>query len=121
MSYSVLYYETERGRQPVREYLDRVGRSSRASELASIQRDIDLLVEFGAALPSFGNIAKPIVGAAGLYQLTSGRHRIAYGVVRSEFVLLHAWLKQGRRSPRDIERAKRRFRTWKARGVDDTS
>ena len=124
MNHQVSFYETESGKQPVRVYyLDRVGRSGHAQELASILRHIDLLVAFGADLPALGKSARSLVGTKGLLELRAGHHRIAYGQSAGEFVLLHAWRKRGSKaSRRDIERAQVAFDDWCARhpGVGDT-
>lgn len=115
-NHSVLFYETEQGEQPVRTYLDRMGRSGSVRELAAIERQIDRLVAFGARLPSLGGFAKTLVGMDGLCELKAGDHRVAYADVRGEFVLLHAWRKQGRRTPRnELLRAQRRLANWTVR------
>lgn len=116
MNHQVSIYETGGGKQPVRVYLDRVGRSGRAQELAGILRRIDLLVAYGAHLPALGKFARKIVGTPGLFELRAGKHRIAYGQHDDEFVLLHAWRKRGSKpSRRDIERAQVAFDGWRAR------
>lgn len=86
----VLFYKTEMGRPPVREYLDRVGRSGNAREVAVVERQVDRLVEFGSQLPLLGGFARALVGTDGLYELKAGDHRVAYESVRGTFVLLHA-------------------------------
>ena len=116
MNHQVSFYETESGKQPVRVYLDRVGRSGRAQELAGILRRIDLLVAYGADLPALGKFARKIVGARGLLELRAGGHRVAYGHHVGEFVLLHAWRKRGSKPlRRDIERAQVAYDDWCAR------
>ena len=116
MNHPVSFYETESGKQPVRAYLDRVGRSGQAQELASILRHIDLLVAFGADLPALGKFARNLVGTKGLLELRAGDHRIAYGQHGGEFVLLHAWRKRGSKPSRlDIKRAEVALKDWRAR------
>lgn len=116
MNHTVSFYETESGKQPVRAYLDRVGRSGRAQELASILRYIDLLVTYGADLPALGKFARNLAGTKGLLELRAGNHRVAYGQHGSEFVLLHAWRKRASRATRlDIKRAEVFLKDWRAR------
>ena len=116
MKHQVSFYETESGKQPVRVYLDRVGRSGRADELAGILRHIDLLAAFGAELPALGNFARKIVGARGILELKAGAHRVAYGYHAGEFVLLCAWRKQGSKpSRRELQRAQAAYDDWCAR------
>jgi len=120
-NYLVSFFETEKGEQPVRTYLDRVGRSGQARELAMIHRQIDRLVEFGDALPCLGHASKHLVGSDGLYELRIGDHRIAYAAHNGGFVLLHAWRKQGRKPrTRDLERAKRNLNDWQLRETGRT-
>ncbi|MGE0228301.1 MAG: type II toxin-antitoxin system RelE/ParE family toxin [Dehalococcoidia bacterium] len=114
VGHSVVFYATERGEQPVRSYLDRVGRSGRVHELARIHRTIDLLVEFGSQLPQFGSVSRQLKGTDGLYELRCGSHRIAYGEDRlGRFVLLHAWKKETRKTTKtDLRTARRRHADW---------
>lgn len=120
MTHSVLFYETERGRQPVRKYLDRVSRSVGTRELATIQRHIDLLVEFGDGLPSFGKVAKPLAATSGIIQMSVGDHRIAYAFHDHAFVLLHAWRKRSQRSRREIAQSERALADWRSRYPDSS-
>lgn len=114
---SVLFYETERGEQPVRTYLDRVGRSGQVRDVAAIQRNLDLLVRFGARLPQLGK-SRSLAGTGGLWELKVGPHRIAYGQVDDTFVLLHAWRKQAASARQsDVARAKRNFADWLQRNA----
>lgn len=116
-NHTVVFYATESGKQPVRSYLDRVGRSGEARELARLQRTIDLLVEFGSQLSHLGSTARKLIGMDGLCELRCGRHRIAYYEDSAgKFVLLHAWKKQTMRTPmRHLRLARHRRLDWVSR------
>jgi len=101
MHVRINYYRTARGDEPVRDYVR-----------ALSPRERDVWDETLALLEAFGSDApvslRQLQGK--LWEIRVGRHRVAYVLLAgSQMVLLHAFKKQGQRTPRrDIELALRR-------------
>jgi len=99
--WSVEFYADARGRSPVLEFISGLPKA----EQTKIGRALVLLREFGLGLglPH----ARPIEG---LWELQAGAERLFYFAhTGRRFVILHAYRKQSRRTPRrEIETAKRR-------------
>jgi len=97
----VRYYRSTRGDEPVRDYI---------AGLPERERDdwdeaLTLLGLFGLEAPVS---LRQLEGK--LWEIRLGRHRVAYVIVAGpEMVLLHAFKKQGQRTPRsDVDLALRR-------------
>lgn len=102
----VRVYSDARGKEPVTDYLVKVGRAGERGAVATAERYIDLLETHGVNLGM--PIDRPLDSSIGLYELRPGDHRIAYGEVREMIYLVGAWRKQARRAPRrEVERARR--------------
>jgi phage-related protein len=104
--WTLVYFETIGGRQPVRDYLEAL----EADERAQMTFDLDLLSEFGISLGA--PYVRSISGK--LRELrTRGRrqHRVLFfAVVGRRIVLLHAFVKKTPKTPaREIEVATRRM------------
>lgn len=93
--WTLTYYETERGRCPVREYLDDLD----ARDAAAVTYSLDLLAEFGTALGA--PHTKHLRGK--VWELRSkGRvqHRVLYfAAVGRTLVALHAFTKKSQQTP----------------------
>ncbi len=99
MKLTVLYYETTRRSQPVRDYI----LSLNEKEQAKLMALIDFLSERRVLTEPF---SKKISGYSGLYELRSGAHRIFYCYQEQNIVLLHAFRKKSQKTPqREIELA----------------
>lgn len=108
---TVVFYSRRRGDQPVAEHIKAVAKSD-ADRAASMLDLIETLREKGHAtrMPD----ARPIDRDAGIYELRPTGDRIAYGEHKSEYVLLHAWKKQGNRiKPADLRTARNRMEDWR--------
>ena len=88
----VVYWADDRGRVPVREYLDALGRYAEVSAIASFRRGISLLEEDGPAIGM--PHARLIDRQLRLYELRFGHHRAAYVEHQGIIVMLHAWRKR---------------------------
>ncbi|MCL5959731.1 MAG: type II toxin-antitoxin system RelE/ParE family toxin [Chloroflexi bacterium] len=110
--WSLVYYETAKGRCPVQEYLD----SLDDREAARILYDLDLLEDMGLALG-----APHVRGIGGkLWELrTAGRtqHRVSYFAASGRrLVLLHAFTKKTQKTPpAEIDTARSRMADYQER------
>lgn len=97
----IRYYRSARGDEPVRDYIATLP----ARERDDWDETLVLLGELGLEAPVS---LRQLEGK--LWEIRVGKHRIAYVVVRGpEMILLHAFKKQGRRTPRsDLDLALRR-------------
>lgn len=111
--WTLVYYETGRGDQPVRSFLDKLSSQERARVLDAL----DDLVEFGTAL------SMPDVRAmqgTPLWELRiRGRiqHRVFYVSMQGRrLLLLHAFTKKTQKTPsREIQTALRRLAEYQER------
>jgi phage-related protein len=109
----VVLYLDSRGREPVSEYIVKLGRS-RPAEAASIVRYIDLLESKGERLQF--PFASPIDKKERIFELRPGNHRVAYALHAGAFVLLNAWRKQTQKlDTREAATARRRLADWRGR------
>jgi len=103
--WTIKLFETPRGDRPVESFIRKQG----ASTIAKILRSIDLLEKYGPqiGLPHSQKISSD------LYELrirSKQEIRIIYAVRKREIVLLHAFKKQTRRTPKkEIATAQRRL------------
>jgi len=99
MEYKIVFYENNKGKCPVKEYLIKLNKK----EVAKILAYIDLLKENNGYLdePYSRHIYKKI------RELRINRHRILYSVVVDQnIILLHAFLKTTNKTPsREIDKA----------------
>jgi phage-related protein len=102
--WSVLYYVNARGDSPPLEYIKGLKKEDRAK----VARTIELLKQLGVKIgrPQ----ARHLEGK--LWELRPSPHRLIYfAYTRRRFVILHAFQKQTRKTPRaEIEIARRRMR-----------
>lgn len=116
MSWPVTYYRLRDGREPVTEFID----SLPVGDRAAIDAYIDRLAEFGPVLgfPSTSQVdgelreLRPDVG--------NTHYRLLYRRTGNVFVLLHAFVKPGRRIAQgEIDLAQRRWADLVARLNED--
>lgn len=98
---TVLFYSDDRGREPVREWLDELARS-RPGEHGAVRHGIDLLERFGVLLDE--PYTRRLSGK--LRELRAGPWRITYFAdPRRRLVLLTSFRKTSRRTaPAEIRR-----------------
>ena len=113
MAWTVEYYQDERGRYPVREFLDTLPEKDQARILQTAQLLEDFGLQFGAPY------VKAVRGKLWELRVRAGRanHRILYfAFVGQRFILLHGFVKKTRKTPaREIEIAERRMAEFIAR------
>jgi len=108
--WSVEYYKTSMGRQPVAEWRDELDKSSRNNIAAKIEK----LREKGLELLNTNMLTRILGYEADLYELIGGKYRIAtyYDRRDGKFVLLHGFKKTKQRETRQIEQAHRRLHRY---------
>lgn len=103
MSIRVVYYETTRGDQPVRSYIEALSEKDRAKVKALISYLSERVV---LNEPH----AKKMGGYLGLFELRPGAHRIFYCYHEGKIVMLHAFRKKSNKTPkREIDTAYNRM------------
>ena len=103
MSIKVVYFETSRGDQPVRDYVESLAEKERAK----VKALIDYLSEKVVLNEPH---AKKFSGYPGLYELRPGSHRIFYCYHGGVLVLLHAFRKKSNKTPqREMDTAYNRM------------
>jgi phage-related protein len=107
--WTVLLYANDRGREPVREWLEELARRN-PSEYGTVRHRIDLLEEFGVFLEE--PYTRQLSGK--LRELRAGPWRITYFAdPRRRLVMLTSFRKTGRRTdPAEIRRALKRMKEW---------
>lgn len=107
---SARYYQTDRGAEPVREYVSGLSKRGDKSALASFNHLLDLLETEGAPL---GYPQDRIINnSERLWELRFGNHRCAYAILDGAVVLLHAWRKRTQKlDSREEATAVRRLRS----------
>lgn len=109
--YEIAFYVAPDEYNPVRDYLFNEKNKTDLSVMINV---IQRLGRVGQALIDT-NSAKHLEGS--IYELRKNRHRILYAQVGSRFVLLSAFLKSSRKTPRvEIERAKRHLADYRRTG-----
>jgi len=110
MGWSIEFYEDRRGRVPVRDFFE----SLEKGDLARIQRDLDLLTEFGISLraPHVKHVQGKIWE---LRTKSRGQNfRVLYFTYLGQrIILLHVLLKKTARVPRDdLALAEKRLKSF---------
>lgn len=119
MNYEVIFYEDDRGRSPVREFLAdldaRAKKDKKAKQLLSkLVLYIEVLERSGtrSGLPYTKSIGN------GIWELRPNDHRVFFFVWDgNKIVLLHSFRKETKKTPaQEIERAERELADWQANG-----
>ncbi len=112
-SWRIVFYKDSRGRSPIAEYLNALP----VGERTAAEEAFRLLREFGTMLGM--PHAKHIGGK--LWELRPGANRFFYfAYVGRRFVILHAYRKQGRRTPpQELAIAERRLIEVLEGGAED--
>jgi len=108
----VTFYSDERGREPVREWLDLLERTA-VAEYGNVRHQVDLLERFGPVLA--GPHSKQLRGK--IRELRAGPWRVTYFMdAMRRVVLLTSFRKTGRKTPpAEIRAAERAMRDWVSR------
>lgn len=103
MSIKVIYFETARGDQSVRNYIEALPDKERAKVKALIDHLSERVVLNEPQARKMG-------GYPGLFELRPGAHRVFYCYHEGKVVLLHAFRKKSDKTPqREIETAYNRM------------
>ena len=104
--YEIEMYQTQNGRAPIKEYMQKLAKESKEKELAQIILYKNRLAEYGMAV---NNVYPETIRKIrdGIYELRPGPNRVFFFYYTgSKYVLLHAYRKQGRKAPAsEIEKA----------------
>lgn len=114
--WTVLFYRDERGREPVREWLEKLERTQ-PRDAGAVRRYIDLLEEFGVLLEEpYSRQLK-----ARIRELWPQDWRVTYFAdERRRFVLLTSFRKTTRRTPpTEIDKAERLAKDWARRTKEE--
>ncbi|MBA7507740.1 hypothetical protein ES706_06460 [subsurface metagenome] len=111
--YHIDYYTEPSGRKPVTEWLDNLGRNTRAVIMDKIRR----LEEHGLTLLRTNMMKRIQNRDEDFYELIGGRCRIALycEVMSNSFILLHGFIKKRQRETREIDIARSRLHEYQLR------
>ncbi len=112
LRWTVLFYRDEKGSERVREWLEKLERTS-PKDAGAVRRYIDLLQEFGVLLEE--PYSRQLKGR--IRELRPRDWRVTYFAdTKRRFILLTSFRKTGRRTPPgEIERAERLAEDWARR------
>ena len=112
-AWRIVFYKDARGHDPIEEYLNRLPAPERVAAVEAIR----LLQEFGTFLGM--PHAKHIRGKVWELRPESNRFRY-FAYVGRRFIILHAYRKQSRKTPRrELAVAERRLAEVLQEGLDD--
>lgn len=119
MKFKITYYETVSGNIPISKFLSTLIKKQKLKEFTQIKLAIGKLEEYGFDINkkfSPESIRK-IDGKLKLYELRPGSNRIMFFYLKgSEFILLHAFHKGSRKTPKkEIDKAKQEIKDYKRR------
>ena len=113
----VVFFRTERGNDPVREWLEELGERDEII----VDSDITVVAE-NWPLVAGTSLIKKLKGTEDLWEIRSrisdGKRiaRVVFTVEAGEMILLHGFVKKSQRTPRkDLRIARRRNNLWKGR------
>lgn len=119
MDYEVIFYEDDRGRSPVKEFLDDLDAKAKSNKqakqlLSKFALYVEILEKSGtrSGLPYTKHIGN------GIWELRPKDHRVFFfGWEGSKIVLLHTFRKNTQKTPqREIEQAEKEMNDWLANG-----
>ncbi len=113
----VVFFRTDRGNDPVRDWLEGLGERDEMI----IDTDITVVAENWPSVLGT-SLVKKLQGEKGLWEIRSrisdGKRiaRVLFTVEAGEIILLHGFVKKSQRTPRkDLRIARRRNGLWKGR------
>jgi phage-related protein len=109
---AVVFFAGEKGAEPVRDWLKRLGKADRI-RIGEDIREVEF--EWPVGMP----LCRPL--GQGLYEVrTRLKDRIArvlFGIERSDMVLLHGFIKKSQNTPKgDLELARKRLQLYRRQG-----
>lgn len=117
--YEVILYETASGRIPIKEYLEKLAKESKTSELAQIISFKERLEKHGMAVDKeFPRTIRKI--RDDIYELRPGKNRVFFFYyIDNKFVLLHAYRKHSEKAPKsEIDKAVKEMKDFIKRKND---
>ena len=110
----VVFFRTDRGNEPVREWLERLGEKDEKM----VNADIRVVTEHWPLVLQT-NLVKKLQGEKDLWEIRSriseGKRmaRVLFTIEAGEIILLHGFIKKSQKTPRrDLRLARRRNRLW---------
>ena len=104
--YEVSFYETENGRVPVVEYMERLTKQGKTKELAQIMSYVSRLEKYGLAVNiTYPDTIRKLQGD--VWELKPGNNRVFFFYFTGDkFILLHAYRKFKMKAPqKEIDQA----------------
>lgn len=113
--YDIIFYDDERGHEPVKEYIEQLREKSLTDKDARI--NLRKIVAYLDALGAYGTrIGAPVTKylAGEIWELRPLANRILYAYFKdNKFILLHHFIKKSQKTPRkEIEQAKRNLESY---------
>jgi len=120
--YKVILYSTSQGNVPIEKYLENLQEKGKQKDLININHYIKELKHHGFGLNQrMSNAYKEIDANNKIYELRPKKYRIFFIFIKGEdmFVLLHAFTKKSRKTPKkEIKRAIREANDYRERRED---
>jgi phage-related protein len=119
MNYEVIFYEDDRGRSPIKDFLESLDAKANSNKqakqlLSKFILYIEILEKSGtrSGLPYTKHIGN------GIWELRPKDHRVFFfGWEGNKIVLLHSFRKETKKTPpKEIEQAEREMNDWLANG-----
>ena len=116
-------YTTEGGRIPLREYLRDLKKKNKQNDINAIRVYLDRLKEYGPEIDQYYPQSTRKLNKEGLWELRPGGNRVFFFYFTGEkIVLLHAYQKQGQKTPQsELDRAMREMKDYRGRAQDGKS
>jgi len=118
--YVIELYETQGGKSPVKEYLEKLAKESKKREIAQIQLYVGRLEDHGMAVNNtYPETIRKIQDD--IYELRPGKHRVFFFYFTgNKIILLHAYRKHGQKAPKtEITKAINEMRDHKRRNQNE--
>ena len=113
--YEIVFYDDERGNEPVKEFIEKLNDKAATSKDARI--NLKKIVAYLDALEAYGTrVGEPVTKHLNgeIWELRPLANRILYAYwCDNKFILLHHFIKKSNKTPiREIEQAKRNLASY---------
>ena len=119
--YELILYETESGRIPVKDFLRDLQKKNRQNDINAIKTYLDRLKEYGPEIDHYFPKSTRKLNKEGLWELRPGGNRVFFFYFSgNRIMLLHAYQKQGQKTPQaELDKAFREMKDCKRRAQDE--
>ena len=119
--YDVIFYDDERGNEPVKDFIDEL--NSRAATSKDARINLNKIIAYIDALSKYGTrVGEPVTKYLDgeIWELRPLSNRILYAFWKdNKFILLHHFVKKTQKTPKkELEQAKRNLKSYKERYGD---